>query len=429
MRRTSTWIALVAGAGLVLTACSGKHGSDDDRGGTTGGGLPPSTGPVFYFAPNGLNTNPGTVDSPKRDLQGLNINAAAAGTSYRLTCGGQYAMDGALRLKNLNASAASPITIEGYGSCSATSLAELTFLDGTIAGFEFGESFEDWQPHRGYVLRNLKLIKPTGGPESWGLWLKGEVGDVLIENLAFSGWTTNINAQGGHLTNSVTVQGTDLRGQNGGHGVLGSFTNSVFRNNTAQPGTTGFTHAFYLSEGGGNTLDGNRIVLPGPCTGGGITMHSGSTTMRGQSAPRPVDGAVVTNNVFEYGAGSTDACYGISLSPYENAPAPGGFNAPLVRNNRITNAGGTAINVRAAPGAIIEDNVSILTFDRAQQAVSHGNYDEDPADLAGPGTVRNNTACRRAGGVSGFSASPGSTVTGNVNRTGTDATTGVCALP
>ena len=156
-------------------------------------------------------------------------------------------------------------------------------------------------------------------------------------------------------------------------------------------------------------------------------MHSGYTTGQGEAAPKPIAGVLVEDNVFEYSQPPADSCYGVSLSPYESAPAPGGFSDVIVRNNRITNAA-TPINVVAAPGALIEGNVVVNPTGYAQTAVSYRDYAEDPADLAGPGTVRNNTVCRPTG-TSGITAPAGSTVTGNVTRNGPDATTGVCATP
>lgn len=386
----------------IVKACDSLAG-----GSTTPPVDPPPTGePVtLHFSPSGVDSQPGTQAAPKRNLTSSIVASVAPGSMLLMQCGVTHTMSGSLNIRNAGARDATRVTIDGYGDCTTTP-AVLSFPANTVAGIEFGR-YNDSRAHEGYTIRNLRLVRAASTNEGWGVYMSNDLRKVTLQGLSFAGWTTNIYAQGGHRTREILTQDNDLRGFVGGHGVLGRFTNSHFLYNVSEPGATGMTHAFYLSEGSGNVLRGNRILKQGSCSGGGITMHSGYTTGQGEPAPKPIDGVVLEDNEFDYSEAPANSCYAVSLSPYESAPAPGGFANVVVRNNRITRAS-TSINVVAAPGALIEGNV---ITDSRSTAISYRNYTEDPADLAGPGTVRNNTLCRSSGIV----APAGSTVTGNVS--------------
>ena len=383
------------------------------------------TGSAVYISPAGNDSATGTQAAPKLNLTAAMIASASPGTAFLMQCNASHTMAGKVVLRNLSARDANRITIGTYGDC-VSGPPVLNYPANTVSAFEFGQNFGDGTPHEGYTIQGLRLVRAPSTNEGWGIYFKNDISKVTLQGMSFAGWTTNINAQGGHRTREILVQSNDLRGFAGGHGVLGRFTDSEFLDNISEPGATGFTHAFYLSEGSGNVLRRNRIIKTGVCTGGGITMHSGYTTGQGESSPKPIAGVTVEGNTFEYSEPPAASCYAVSLSPYESAPAPGGFSEVIVRNNKIINAS-TPINVVAAPGALIDGNVVINTTDFGQTAVSYRNYAEDPADLSGPGTVSNNTVCRPSGS-SGITAPAGSTVSNNVVVTGTAATQGVCAI-
>lgn len=368
-----------------------------------------STAPVIYFsdcqagaAPGavaGSNGNPGTQEAPKQNLAGVNVNTLPAGTRLLFARGGAWTHAN-LRIANPNARADAPIVFDAYGSGPPP----LITTTSGHASFEFGLNFSDTTAHQGYVFRNLTLRGPGGANESWGFWLKGNVSHVTVENVDISGYYIAINCQSGGLNRFVTLRNNHIH-DNRGMGILGLMNDSLIEGNLfTTPTTTGFVHQIYLSNGRNNTIRGNRLIYKTLCTGGHITAHG------------LIDGLIIEDNFIQC-PDATEGSWGISLEPY-GVDSAQGFTHLIVRRNYLDNVGNSAIVVRAAPGVVVEDNITRLTVDRYQTSVVIGNP-ERPAHLDGPATVRNNTHYGHSGG---FAVHPdGSTVNGNTRRSGSPA--------
>lgn len=103
----------------------------------------------------------------------------------------------------------------------------------------------------------------------------------------------------------------------------------------------------------------------------------------------------------------------------------------MVRNNKLINAGNSAMNAQSAPGIVVEGNVIINTQTTFQTGISVGHTEYSNGDVPdGNAIVRNNTACYptpHPGSSVVRVIAPNSQVSNNVVLTGTAATTGVCA--
>lgn len=421
--------------GDVDTTTDDDRPTDTDNGGDGAPGdndtPPPPIGTAYYFSPDGNNANPGTEELPKRDLTGFAYNELATPASILFQAGGTWSNQTSLRVKNMDATADTPLVFGKYGTGADPIL---HFTDASITGFEFGDGFSDFELHGGYIIRDLELRHSSGEGDTWGIWFKGRVQHVTVERVTVRGFYTGMNAQGGHGSSDIVIRDSRIT-EVDGHGINGTFTRSTLQRITFtefNAAGSGFVHAIYLSEGDGNAILDNTVLGEGPCSGGNITVHSGYTRYNPQdpgnppAQARPIEGLTIARNTIRHGTGSTDTCWGISVNPYVGAD-PGGFNDLLIEDNYVENVGGCAVCVTAAPGAVVRRNRSRLTFNRAQDAISIRNNDEDAGDAAGPATVQNNIACREAGGTSGFVAPASSTMSGNESFTGAAATSGACA--
>lgn len=330
--------------------------------------------------------------------------------------GGAWNWTSTVRLDNRNTTAAAPLTFGAYGSGSRPLL-----LVSSTLGFETGE-WQNTTPDGGYVFRGLKFEATASAPQnSWAIWLRGTVSDVLIEDVEFTNFYIALNGQGHDDIQRVTVRNSRFI-RNKSQGVLGTFNNSLFEGNLFEGNNTsgsGFEHGTYLSSFTNLTLRNNRYlrnsVVNGVCSGGNMTFHGMN------------DGLVIEGNTIEQDS-SLEGCWLMSITQgYGTAE---GFRNTVVRNNRLINGGNNAMNAQSAPGILVEGNVIINTNPTYQVGISVGHTDYPNGDLPdGNATVRNNTVCQSGGatGPATYVTSPNSTVTNNVVVTGAAATTGVCA--
>ena len=388
--------------------------------------IPPN---IYYFSDcqegaaagcvPGSNANAGTTPATaKRTLEGFNVNALPAGARLLFARGGAWTQFRIVPLENAQATREQPLSFDAYGSGPAPWL-----KTATGNAFEFGR----WQSQvndGGYVLRNLKL--DGMGTAVWGLWLRDNVHDVLVDNVEITGFQIAIHSQSAapygvrnvRLTQSRIVANRDM-------GILGQFIDSVLENNTFErnnfSGST-FSHAIYLSGGanGGNNIviRGNRFlhnsVVNGECTGGNVTFHG------------VMDNVLVENNRIEQVA-SSGGCYGFSVTAgYTTAER---FSRFVLRNNTVINLGNCSFCINSAPGVVVEGNLSIVDRVQYHSAVSIGGP-VDAGDAADTGAiVRNNRACYPANGAYQFGEtvqSPGGEVSGNVVFRASDANAQNC---
>ena len=333
---------------------------------------------------------------------------AARGTHLLFSRGGVWNWSQTLRLDNPNTTALAPLTFGAYGSGAAPVL-----LMNSLVGIETGE-WQNTTPDGGYVFRGLKLESaPTSPQTAWGIWLRGTVSDVLIEDVEFTRFYIGLNGQGHDDIQRVTVRNSRFI-DNRSQGVLGTFNNSLFEGNLFEGNNalgSAFEHGTYLSNFTNLILRNNyylrNSVLNGVCAGGNMTFHGMN------------DGLLIEGNTIQQDS-SLEGCWLMSITQGYGGIAEG-FRNTVVRN---------AINAQYAPGILVEDNVIINTNPIYQIGISVGHTDYPAGDLPdGNATVRNNIICQ-SGGATGPATTvtaPDSTVTNNVIVTGEAAVTGVCA--
>lgn len=392
---------------------------------------PPPTGTVYYFSDcqpgaaagcvAGSNSNPGTLASPKRNLEGFNYNAQPAGTTLLFKRGGAW-LTALITLNNPNTTAAAPLVFDAYGTGDKPLIRVPSGFTGNM--FNLGGNWGNTNNDGGYVIRNLKI--DGDGTGDWGFWFVQNVRDVVIENNEVTGFRIAINSNDG---TPYGVRGITLRNNNIHHnramGLLGHYDDMLIEGNTFEANNFGgstFDHGTYIGGGNNITLRNNRYVrnsvVDGVCRGGNMTFH-------GQ-----IDGLLIEGNEIVQDD-ATDGCWLMSITQgYSSAEW---FRNAVVRNNVLKNCGNTCMAAQSAPGILVEGNVVINDRATAQTAFGIGAgpgpwADGDAADANA--TVRDNVVCRRASGASGAVVSlnsPGGTATNNVLRTGADASTGPCA--
>ncbi len=361
----------------------------------------------------GSNANPGTQASPKRDLSAVDLSSLPAGSQVLFKRGGAWSPGGNIRINNPYASASAPLTLDAWGSGAAPVLR---------ATIEFGQ-YQDTLDDGGYVLRNFKLEGAGNNENSFGLWFRDSVHDIVIENVEVTGFGLGIHFQGDSApyVRNVTVRNSNVH-HNLVQGIHGKAFNALYEGNlielnNGQSGGSNRNHGMYLSGGNNIRVLNNRFIrnsrdASGTCLGGNMTFH-------GQT-----DGLLVEGNLIEQDRGS---CYGISITAGYLTPEY--FRNAVVRNNTVVNTGACAICVGSAPGVVIESNRVFNTQSGVNQSIlwlpASGGGDS-PGDAGNDGAiVRNNILCGT--GSLGSVSSAGSTIIGNLLRTAADALTGACA--
>lgn len=365
---------------------------------------PPTGGPTLHFAPDGANSNPGTLAAPKRDTSGTNLSALACGTTLLFKRGGVW-NGGFGQVNNPNTSAACPLTFDAYGTGDKPEFRNRILI-------EFGK-YQDALDDGGYVIRNLKTVGPGNDENTFGVWLRDSVSNVVFENFEVSGYGIGIHMQGDNapFVRNVTVRNSHVHRNlvQGIHGKAGGSlyeNNLIELNNGASEGSNR-NHGMYLSGGNGVRVIGNRFVrnsrdASGTCRGGNMTFHG------------TMDGLLVEGNTIEHDAGG---CYGISITA--GYMVPESFRNTVVRGNTIINTGACAICVGSAPGIVIDGNRVINTQPGVtQEAIwlpASGGGDS-PGDAGNEGAVIRNTVICGVGNI------------GRVNSTG-GSVTGTRVLP
>lgn len=372
----------------------------------------------------GSNANPGTLAAPKQSLAGINISTLPGGTTLLFKRGGSWnhsqqrlyrPVDGSGNPVNRNPpTAAAPLVFDAYGEGAQP-----------ILRLASGNAFETnvWTdapppatPSVGHLtIRNLKFDGLNTA--EWVFWFRGAVENVLLENNTFTGFRIALNSQSSHPVRNITIR-NNLIERNRAMGILGHYNDTVIEGNTFRAnnfGGSNFDHASYIGGGRNiavrnNVYDRNSTVN-NTCTGGNMTFH-------GQ-----IDGLLVEGNEIIQDA-STSSCYGVSITRgYTTAEW---FRNTVVRNNKVMNLG-TGIVAQSAPGIVVDGNIAINTNINIGSGPNPGTGG-DAGDVGDENArVTNNVICRTATAGSVTVNSLNSTVTGNVTRTGADATTGVCA--
>lgn len=448
MPATGTWLAAVSAA--LLVACGGGGG------GATGGGQEPisggpstspiptetdptsASGPIYYFSDcqsgaatgcvPGDNANAGTSPSaPKRDLSGFSYNTVPAGTRLLFAQGGAW-NNFHVSVQNFNASASNPLVFDSYAPAwggTARPWLRAASSGGTPPFiFEFG-SYNDFRSDGGYVVRNLK-IDGNRVAGSWGFFLRNSVSDLVIASNEITGSEIGIHSTGGGAdgVTRLTVRGNYVH-RNMDMGMLGFANGLLIENNLFESNNfsgSNFSHAIYLSGVGrdgvlrNNTFTNNSVANAQPggaCTGGNVTVH-------GQWEGLLIEGNTMTQ------VSSTGSCWGFSITAgYTTAEW---LRNVVLRNNLIENIA-CAVCASAAPGIVVENNRIYQNQTTWMTGISI------PLSNTGAGDDLNGNAIVRDNVVCSTSASPGTpwivpaatTVTGNVYRTGAEASTGPCA--
>jgi hypothetical protein len=357
----------------------------------------------------GSNNASGTAEHlPKQNLNGINVNTLPAGTRLLFKRGGAWANVGVM-LDNPNVSAAAPLVFDAYGTGPAP-----LFRRTSGNAFNIGGGWGNTTNDGGYVIRNLKL--DGMGTSEWAIWFVQNVRDVVIENTEITGYRIAINSNDGapYGVRGITLRNNNIH-RNRAMGLLGHYDDMLIEGNTFEAnnvsGST-FDHGTYIGGGHNITIRGNRYlrnsVVNGECRGGNMTFHG------------YIDGLLIEGNTIEQDA-ATPSCWLMAITQGYNTAE--GFRNTVVRNNLLKN-GGQGIVAQSAPGIVVEGNVNI----NANINIGSGPNQGADGDLGDSNAVvRNNTLCARSGPLSIGVNSPGAVVTGNVTRSGADASTGACA--
>jgi hypothetical protein len=376
----------------------------------------------------GNNGNAGTsAAAPKQTLASIDVNTLPAGSRLFFARGGAWT-NFSVQLRNLNVTAAAPLVFDAYTPASGATARPWLKVSNGAYGILFGP-YNDTANDGGYTLRNLKLDGQN--TPAWGVHLRYDVHDVLLDNMEITGFELGVHSQntGAMGNTNITIRNTNIH-RNSGMGMLGDAINlliegTTFANNNFSGSS--FNHGIYLSGHGRNgTLRNNTFsnnsAVNGVCTGGNVTVH-------GQW-----DGLVIEGNRVSQ-VNSSGSCYGISIVPgYHTAEW---FRNVVVRGNTVENVGGCGICAGAAPGIVVERNkvylstptwltgILIPTNVRIGDAMSIGDdVDRNPV-------VRDNVLCFSAPSSSQTSVNlagvVGATESGTITLTGAAALTGACA--
>lgn len=367
----------------------------------------------------GNNSHSGTDPAaPRRDLQGLDINALPAGSQLLFARGGAWS-GFSLMLRNLNATPAQPIVLDSYAPAWGGS-ARPAFSTSAGSALIFG-LYSDRVVDGGYTVRNLKF----DGRESaqWGIFIVGETRNITLDNLEISGFEIAIHFQNmGETGNTgLTIRNNDLH-HNRNMGILGDAHDLVVEGNTIRENNysgSGFNHGLYL---GGKARNGvvrnnrflNNSVKDGVCTGGNLTVH-------GQW-----EGLLIENNLISVDK-AAPGCWGVSINDgYSTAEF---FRKVVVRGNEVVNTE-CAFCVRAAPGIVIENNVIRSDQPSLPSGIvitAPNGTNDDPGVGA---VVRNNAVCFSAANTTSAPTRvsvAGANVSGTAFQKGADARKGPCA--
>ena len=384
----------------------------------------------------GDNANPGTSPTaPKRTLASVDVNALAAGSRLLFARGGAWA-NFSLQLHNLNVTTAAPLVFDAYTPPAGGS-ARPVFNPGS-SFFVFQTSFFGrTEDTGGYVLRNLTL--DGRGSTGWGIHLRNRSHDILLDNLEITGFEIALHSQNESPIGNVTLRNSQIH-HNSEMGMLGESENLIIEGTLFEANNfsgSGFNHAIYLGGSArngiirNNTFTNNSVCTRAPCADGNPTnptvCRGGNVTIHGQW-----DGVLIEGNTIQQVA-SVGSCYGFSITPgYTSAEF---FRNFVVRNNTVINLGGCAICAGASVGPVIENNLLINRNNSWMSGVvlgaNVGSQGAGGDDVDNGAIVRNNTLCSTyfSGGSQIISAINAGTYTqtGNVLRTGADASTGPCA--
>ncbi len=318
----------------------------------------PTEGPAYYFSDcqtgaaagcvAGSNANAGTsASAPKRDLSGFNFNALPAGSRLLFNRGGAWNHT-MIRFENNNVTPASPLVVDAYGSGAPP-----VWRTAASHAIEFG-NWQNTTNDGGYTIRNLKLDGLCTG--EWGLWLRDNVRNVMIENVEITGFAIAVHSQSSapHGVTGTVMRNSTIH-RNRSMGLLGQFEGALIEGNVFEAnnfsGST-FNHAIYLSgnqHGGSNgVMRNNRFInnstVNGVCQGGNVTAH-------GQMSNRLIEGNLIQQD------SSAGGCYGFSITPGYFTPE--WFRNFVVRGNTVVNLGNCAICAGAAPGILVQGNTIV----------------------------------------------------------------------
>jgi hypothetical protein len=409
---TRPWIGLLVASFVTVAACAAQGPVGEDG--------------ALYFsdcqegaAPDcvpGANGNPGTKAKPKRDFSSIDLNDLAAGQRLLLKRGGAWSMR-MIRLENPNVTVKAPLVIDAWGEGKPPLWRAVGFN-----GVEFGGHRPAPEPMGGYTLRNLKI--DGLGSSGWGLFLRGSVRAVTLEDVEITGFKIAIHSQnqGSAVNSGVTLRRVNVN-RNSEMGMLGDADDLLIEDSRFEANNysgSNFNHGIYLGGRGRNAVVRNTVfvrnsVVNGQCTGGNLTVH-------GQW-----DGLVIENNTVLQDA-AVGTCYGLVVNGGYSSQE--WFRKLVVRGNRIVNVGGCGICLTSAPQAVVESNVVINDQATYQVGVLIPSSPYDGGDAPDEGAVvRNNVVCfsrpgegSSAARVKGANASE----SGTVYLTGAAASKGAC---
>ncbi|MES2038069.1 MAG: right-handed parallel beta-helix repeat-containing protein [Pseudomonadota bacterium] len=364
----------------------------------------------------GNDANPGTSPTaPKRSLAAANtlLNSASAGDQILLAKNGSWTPEGtAFYTGNDRGRASNHIVIADYTpngySGSAKPLIKLT---GKAASCLIITTNGDIAHHKeGFTFKNIKCMGKgmTGAAaDATGIFTYNDTSDVLLENLDISGFGIGVYPGPGNEPSATTARLT-LRNSyihdNSTQGLFGGgpatlIEGNTFDNNGFYPAPLFKYHNIYLAVPdnsfytlSGSVVRGNTLTRSGVCNA--QTSYACGTMGQCQSVSLVVHGVtndlVIENNIIDETPGATGTCYGIQVAGGSSHAES--YAGTIVRGNRVSNVGSTAIELGSCQHCQIEDNVIAWTASpqfTVQGVVANTASREDAvgSDL----TIRNNS--------------------------------------
>jgi hypothetical protein len=308
----------------------------------------------------GNDSNSGTEPTkPRRSLAGFSLKNLADGEQViAFARGSVIEIDGMLYPINLGKKATQSLVFTDYKpSWGGTALPIIRFKPsstGNHAGINLINAGSN------FTFRNLD-ITGSGAPNYYGtgLFLHGNVSNVLLENVTLRNFSLGINSANSKTdarVENVTVRNSRIV-NNHAQGFLGGgykvvLEDNIFDNNGFKGGYR--YHNIYLSTYAedmvlrGNTLT-NSAMVDGRCTGVSLVGHN-----------HLVRTLIENNTIVELTANY--GCYGIQINGYQSSTnAYMGFDGTVIRGNTVVLGldGGLGIGVNACPDCVIENNVIV----------------------------------------------------------------------
>ena len=298
----------------------------------------------------GSDGNPGTSDLPWQSFEQARqtFSTLAAGDRLLFCRGGAWDISGTgTRWVNSNCQSGNRCSVEAYTPSWGTDQTARPILRRLDGGHGFAlEDGGDAEHEEGYRFANLDLRSTTF--TSNGFFLYNDIDDVLIEDVAITGFAIGVHLAGSNPCSSdplcdgqnerIVMRRTTVI-DNEAQGFLGASSGSEIHDSYFEGnGTTAiFDHNIYISGSAGGTTSGMRVVgnqLYRSALDDSGVCQAVSLVVHGQHSDLLIEGNEVWEDIGLAGQG----CWGIAVDPgYGSAE---GFSQVTLRGNTVRDVRG-----------------------------------------------------------------------------------------